>query len=108
MCDLIDLGVTTPPEEECSQVGSKSYDYYDRARKEGRALINQLRRILGPEPPGARLQLKFHPHDFGTYITVVCMYDSEDPISAAYAERCDVECPQEWDDQARKELGIDE
>jgi hypothetical protein len=36
------------------------------------------------------------------------MYDPEDPPSAAYAERCDLECPKEWDDGARKELGIDE
>jgi hypothetical protein len=108
MRESIDLGVTTPPNEECAQVGSTVYDYHTHARKEGRALINQLRRKLGPEPPGAGLQVKSHPHDFGTYLTVVCIYDPEDPISAAYAERCDVECPKEWDDQARKELGIDE
>jgi hypothetical protein len=108
MRDSIDLGVTTPPNEECAQVGSKTYDYYTHARKEGRALINQLRRVLGPEPPGASLQLKSNPHDFGMYITVAVFYDGEDPLSAVYAERCDVECPREWDDEARKELGIDD
>jgi hypothetical protein len=108
MREFVDLGVTTPPNEECAQVGSKTYDYPTHARKEGRALINQLRRVLGPEPPRAGLQLKAHDHDLGTYVTVVCRYDSEDAVAAAYAERCDVECPREWDDEARKELGIDE
>jgi len=48
MRESIDLGVTTPPNEECAQVGSRDYDYHTHARKEGRALINQLRRTLGP------------------------------------------------------------
>jgi hypothetical protein len=34
MRDVIDLGVTTPPNEECARVGSRTYDYCDRARKE--------------------------------------------------------------------------
>jgi hypothetical protein len=106
MREFVDLGVTTPPEEDCAQVGSKSYDYYDRARKEARALINQLRRLLGPEPPGASLSVKSHEHDFGSYLTVVCYYDGDDRLSADYAQRCDGECPTEWDDQARQELSL--
>jgi hypothetical protein len=104
MHNFVDLGITAPPEEDCAQVGSKSYDYYDRARKEARALINQLRRMIGSEPDGARLSTKSHPHDFGSYLTVVCLYDDEDGISSAYAQRCDDECPVEWDDLARQEL----
>jgi len=106
MRDFIDLGITTPPEEDCAQVGSKSYDYYERARREARAFINQLRRLLGPEPPNARLGMKSHPHDFGSYLTVVCHYDVEDPLAAAYAEGCDIECPTEWDERARIELSL--
>src|SRR2546430_1549101 len=106
MRDFVDLGATTPPMEDCAQVGSKSYDYYDRARREARAYMNQLRRLLGPEPDGARLGIKSHEHDFGSYLTVVCHYDDEDPISSAYAQRCDEESPQEWDDDARVELAL--
>jgi hypothetical protein len=106
MRDYVDLGVTTPPEEDCAQVGSKSYDYYDRARREARALINQLRRAFGPEPPGASLSLKSHPHDFGSYLTVVCYYEQQDPLAADYARRCDEQCPREWDEQARAESTI--
>jgi hypothetical protein len=106
MRDLVDLGGTTPPEESCAQVGSREYDYHDRARKEAKALIGQLRRMLGEEPDNARLSVKSHPHDFGTYLTVVCHYDDEDPISSAYAVRCDDEMPSEWDEQARQELSL--
>ena len=104
MRDFIDLGGTTPPEESCAQVGSREYDYYDRARREAKALIGQLRRLLGEEPDNARLSVKSHPHDFGSYLTVVCYYDDQDPVSSAYASRCDNEGPREWDEQARREL----
>jgi hypothetical protein len=107
MRDFIDLGATTPPMEDCAQVGSRSYDYYDRARQEARAFILQLRRQFGEEPDGARLSVKSHPHDFGTYLTVVCHYDDADPVSSAYAVRCEAEGPQEWDEPARQELGLD-
>jgi hypothetical protein len=106
MRDFVDLGVTTPSEETCAQLGSTEYDYYDRARREARALINQIRRLFGPEPPGASLSLKSNPHDFGTYVTVVCFYNGEDQVSAEYAERCDRQCPKEWDDEARTELSV--
>src|SRR5580704_4234816 len=108
MRDLVDLGVTTPPEEECAQVGSREYDYYDRARREAKALIAQLRRLFGEEPDYARLSVKSHPHDFGSYLTVVCYYDDEDRVSCAYAARCDAEMPLEWDDGAKRELSIEQ
>jgi hypothetical protein len=103
----IDLGNTTPPEEDCAQVGSRQYDYYDRARREARAYIAMLRRIFGEEPDGARLSTKSHPHDFGTYLTVVCYFDPDDRAAAEYASRCEDEGPTEWDELARQELGLD-
>jgi len=36
-----------------------------------------LRRTLGNEPPGARLAIRENPHDFGTYLSVVCHYDPD-------------------------------
>jgi hypothetical protein len=107
MREWLDLGTTTPPMEECAQVGSKSYDYYDRARKEARAYMNQIRRLLGNEPDGAHLTIKSHPHDFGSYLTVVCMFDDQDKAAAEYAARCDAQSPQEWDEIARRELELD-
>ena len=43
---FMDLGVTTPPNETCAQVGSDKY--HDRARHEARLLMSQIRRTLGP------------------------------------------------------------
>lgn len=65
MRDYVDTGITTPPAEECAQIGSKEYDYRTRARTEARAYIGQLRRALGKEPPGAYLSVKSHPTTSG-------------------------------------------
>jgi hypothetical protein len=101
MRDCIDLG-PSPTEEDCAQVGSD--DYFDRARRECRAYIHQLRRLLGDEPEGAQLSVKSNPHDFGSYLSVVCYYEPAQPASLDYAFRCEGKSPQEWDDQARQEL----
>ena len=106
MRDHIDLGGTTPPEESCAQVGSREYDYHERASREARAYISLLRRIFGDEPDGARLGIKSHPHDFGTYLTVVCFFDPDNAAAADYASRCEAQGPQEWDEQARRELNL--
>ena len=107
MQEHVDLGGTTPPEESCAQVGSREYDYYDRARREARAYIGLLRRTFGEEPDGARLSVKSHPHDFGTYLTVVCFFDPDNRAASDYASRCEAEGPQEWDEEAGRELGLD-
>ena len=101
MREHLDIG-STPPEEDCAQVGSE--DYYPRARRECRAYINLLRRTLGPEPHGAELRINQNPHDFGTYLSVACYYDPTDSVAADYAFRCEVEGPLAWDDEARGEL----
>lgn len=103
MHEYIDVG-SSPTEESCAQVGSKGY--YERARQECRAYINQLRRAFGSEPEGARLAVKSNPHDFGTYLSVVCYYDPGIPASADYAFRCESESPTEWDGEARRELKL--
>lgn len=101
MRDFIDVG-SSPSDETCAQVGSD--DYHPLARKECRAYIAQLRRVLGNEPEGARLSIKGNPHDFGTYLSVICYYDERLPDSVDYAFRCESESPDRWDEQARQEL----
>ncbi len=101
MKDFIDVGCA-PPCENCAQVGADGY--WERARRECRAWIAQLRRTLGEEPDGARLAVKSNPHDFGTYLSVVCHFDDTLPASVDYAFRCEGEAPNEWDEEARREL----
>jgi hypothetical protein len=101
MNEFIDIG-PAPPEAACAQVGRD--DYWDRAPRECWAYIGLLRRALGPEPDGARLAVKSNPHDFGTYLSVVCWYEPANKQAIDYAFRCESDGPVEWDEQARREL----
>jgi len=105
MRDHIDVGAA-PYEEQCAQVGRP--DYWDEARRQCRAYIKQLRRKFGDEPDGAKLVLTENPHDFGTYLSVGCRYDSQRPQSVEYAFRCEREMPAQWDEEALGELRLDE
>lgn len=96
---------SAPAGEGCAQVGSDGYR--EHARRECRALIGQLRRTFGPEPPNCRLHVQENPHDFGTYLSVNCSFQSDDRQAVEYAYRCEAELPEEWDAQARIELGLD-
>jgi len=100
--DYIDIG-PAPCEEYCQQVGMPSYNSRF-SRMECIALINQIRRVIGYEPDGARLTIKSHPHDFGTYSDVVCYYDTNNDESVAYAFKCESECPTKWDQESRQWL----
>lgn len=92
---------STPCDEECAQVGSEGYAA--KARRESRAYINQLRRVYGPEPEGARLTMKAFPHDHGTYHEVVVEYDASSEAARIYAFKAEVGLDT-WDDEALKEL----
>lgn len=84
----------TPCEENCAQVGQP--DYHRKARAEGRRFIQLLRDTLGPEPEGAALRIESFPHDFGTYLEVVCWFETDNEAARAYARRCDDEAPATW------------
>lgn len=101
MRDYVSISCS-PFDEDCAQFGASNYS--ERARAECRALINQLRRQLGPEKGTASLRIKSCPHDFGFYLDVYCYYDSEDEEGAKYAYDCERELPANWDDQALIEL----
>ena len=99
--DWIDIG-SSPPAEDCAQLGS--HGYYPRARQECRAYIALLRRTLGDEPPGTHLAIRSNPHDFGNYLSVICYYDPANEAAMDYAFRCEGEGPETWDNEARRQL----
>lgn len=70
---------------------------------ECKALIGQIRRERGEEPPGARLKIKAQDHDFGAYYEVVCVYADGNETAAAYAWGCEA-LPESWDRVAIQEL----
>ena len=101
-----DLYVSSGPSQEpCAQVGSDGYAW--RAWHQCRALLGQLRRVFGPEPPGCRLYIHGSPHDRTSHLTVHCSYRAGDERGRTYALRCRDECPVLWDPEARAELGLD-
>jgi hypothetical protein len=94
----------SPVYEDCAQVGSE--DYYVQVKKECRALINQLRRQFGNEPPGCILFIKSNSHDFGTYHEVAAKFDDNNEEAIEYAYKIESNLPLRWDEEAKKELNL--
>jgi len=101
--DTLELA-SAPVGEECAQLGSP--DYYERAKKECNAFIGQLRRKFGKEPVGARLYVKANAHDFGSYYEVACKFDGSNQEAIEYAFDLEANLPENWDKQAKSELGL--
>jgi hypothetical protein len=104
MRDYLNIG-SSPAGEDCAQVGSENYQ--SQGRKECRALINQLTRVNGTPPGSASLGVKSFPHDFGSYMEVVCYYEDGDEAALDYALKCEA-LPEEWDAEAKIELGLEQ
>ena len=92
--DFMTIG-SSPTDEPCVSVGEP--DYSRRAREECNRFIELIRKVLGEEPPGAHLAVKSFPHDFGTYMEVVCYFDEDNPAANEYAYRCEADAPARWD-----------
>ena len=84
----------TPRDEPGAQMGEAGYRV--QALKECARFIALLRQTFGPEPDGARLHVRWFPHDCGAYVEVVCDYDTELPDAVDYAYRCEAEAPTTW------------
>jgi hypothetical protein len=96
----------SPSDERCAQVG-KDPDYHARALRECQALIRQLLRTLGPPPDDlTAFVVKSCPHDFGEYLEVGVLFDSENERSALYAYGAEDRFPEHWDEAAREELRL--
>lgn len=86
--------------ENCAQVGTDGFQ--QKARKECRAFMNQIERHY-PIPEGGRLRIKSFSHDFGVYYEVV----AKGPLDWICAvESDDLKVLENWDEDARLELGI--
>ena len=103
MRDTLQIG-STPNAEDCAQVGSENYT--ERSKKECRAYINQLIRVYGQPVGNSYLRVGSYPHDFGTYHEVEVVYHDTSEDEENYAFSLESGCD-EWDSEARKELGLD-
>lgn len=103
MRDTIELG-SAPWDEDYADISQENYP--ERGRAQCRAFLNQLIRAHGKPPDGAKLSVKGLRHDFGTYYEVVVSFDSDDDAACDYAFKLEAESPQNWDDDAKRELGM--
>jgi hypothetical protein len=100
---------STPPNEDCAQVGQD--DYIERAQRECEAYIAQLKRTYATVhsehlPESVKLRMKSHSHDFGTYYEVVATFDENDVQACAAAFWLDDNVPLTWDAQAISQFQI--
>lgn len=101
MRDYLSIG-PTPTGEDCAQVGSENY--LERARRECKVFIAQLKRVFGEPPFGAHLSITSNPHDFGSYLDVAVVYHDDVEEAVKYAFKVEAETPEYWDEEAKKEL----
>jgi len=92
--DYITIGCS-PANEDCVQVGSENY--HENAMGECRRFRELIRKELGQEPHGAWLRIKGFPHDFGTYLEVICVLDTNDETAIEYAFNAEGNAPTRWE-----------
>lgn len=103
MKDYFCLG-PVPYSENCCQVGSENFVY--NSTKECTAFINQLKRTLLYSKKYNSFEIKWNNHDFGMYPEVIINFDDENKDSVKFALAVERNCPEFWDEIAKKELGI--
>ncbi len=89
MTDYLTLG-PTPAGENCVQVGNDNYQTL--AREECKKYIALLRKKW----PEANFRIKSFPHDFGSYMEVVVMYDTENEKETDQAFDIENNLPESW------------
>jgi hypothetical protein len=98
---------TTPSGEPCVQVGNPNI--HTLARKEYSAIKGQLYRLHGSKLDKVGVQLRWFPHDFGSYPQVVISWLEMDDGNESEGQNIalDIESswPEQWDEVAKTELG---
>ena len=115
--DYLTIG-STPPEEECAQVGCENYETL--AKEECRRFKRQLEHkfenyawsyenadgievsVVGI-PKGASFVIKGFPHDFGRYYEVVVKYDTDSEEAEQFAYIVEGNTPAKWEEVPEKE-----
>jgi len=105
MRDTYEIG-SSPNGEDCAQVGAPNFSA--QSQKECRAYKNQLERAYPNMPAGMFLKVQSSPHDMGTYYDVVVVFNDESEEHETFLwGNLETGC-EFWDEDARKELGLDE
>ena len=99
--DYLVIG-STPADEDCVQVCDNK-PYMEEMRKECERFRDLLRDAYPPpvDEKGEKrggLKVKSFPHDFGTYMEVVAVYDQDYPPAVDWAYELEGNTPATWDE----------
>jgi len=110
MKETLELGTTSPLDAPCVQV-CQDRDYMSMMRREGRVFKSMLERLAEAgtfgEQGNAYFRIASNPHDFGSYLDVEIVWSDTDEVGEAFAYAVESGIPEDWDDAARAELGIE-
>ena len=107
MHNEITLGAT-PSNEPCVSVTANG-DYFQAMQAECGIFKRQLiRQFVCPDHVLAYFKLKTNPHDFGSYMEVILVFEDADLDSSEFANNVEENLPDVWDSTARKEIELSE
>lgn len=105
---------STPSDEPCAQTGITA-NWVTLQQLECTVYRAALIARFGVPPEGARLAIKTHNHDFGSYAQVEIVFDRDDPDSVAWFDRAEnglstwleanFTAPVDYDDRAQEHVG---
>lgn len=102
MRDQFELATTVPHNEPCVQLGAENYPEWSRL--EAKALRDQIYRQLGQPPAGTGIKIISCSHDFGSYLDLAVVYNTDSEESEEWMLKVESELPEEWDEEAKAYL----
>jgi len=94
MTDYLELGGTTPSDEDCVNVSSK-VDYMPAMRAEANRYVEMLK-LRFPNCDAVDFVIKTNPHDFGSYLDIRAVFYTE--IGREQAFFIEENMPSKWTD----------
>jgi hypothetical protein len=105
MRDYLGLG-SVPQGETCSQTADPNYFY--KGQRECQAYVDQLLRMFGNPDGSCEIGIRECLYDEGNYFEVVVWFDDDDEEEREFAYDIEDNLPNEWDQEAKAFLGVQE
>lgn len=110
MKETLELGTTSPHDVPCVQV-CHDRDYIPMMRREAKVFKSMLERMAEAgafgEQGNAWFRTATNHHEFGMYLDLEVAWRDTDQVGEAFAYAVESGIPEDWDDVARAELGIE-
>lgn len=103
MKDFMYIGSSPASESPLVSVGMPGYSS-EIAREEAMVFAKQIRRQFPLPNDHAKVKVVAQHHDAGIYYEVIVEFNDMDADSEEWAYNVEGECPQIWDDFARREM----